>query len=126
MQESGSGYIWTESPADKEPAWQNAHYHKGIRETYIVERGMMVFASITKGGVHVVKTYAAGDVVTSKPGISHNVYLFPGTAIHTVKHGVLIGNPEKNGADWYEADPAFDAWTKSLPAEAVHTLATSS
>ena len=116
MQDSGSGYIWTEPPKDKKPGWQNAHYHLGSIETYIVERGMMAFVSESKGEIHVC-LLEAGGVITSVPGNQHNVYLFAGSAIHTVKHGKAVGNPEKGGADWYPATEEFDAWTKTLSEE---------
>ncbi len=108
-----AGYIWTEPPANEQPKWQNAHYHKGIMETYVVQRGRMAFAE-EKDGDRTVRLYGPGDVVSSVPGHAHNVYLFAGSAIHTVKHGESVGNPEKNGADWYPASLEFDAWSKAL------------
>lgn len=122
MHESGSGYIWTQPPEGAQPEWQNAHYHCGIRETYIVERGEMAFAVRLPDGDCVVQVYGPGTVVTSQPEIAHNVYLFAGAAIHTVKHGEPVGNPEKGGADWYPADSGFDAWTKRLSEESIREL----
>lgn len=112
----GSGYIRTESPSANLLAWQNAHYHKGIRETYIVQQGRMAFASGTSG-LMTVRLLSAGDVITAIPGQQHNVYLFEGTVIHTVKDGISVGNPEKGGADWYPATEDFDRLTKSLSEE---------
>jgi len=122
MQESGSGYIWTESPTGDKPQWQNAHYHKGIHETYIVGKGNIAFASRVPDGDWVVQVYGVDTVITSQPEISHNVYLFAGSAIHTVKHGTPVGNPKKGGADWYPAADDFDTWTKSLSEEDIAKL----
>ena len=120
MHEDGSGYIRTE--AGLEGAWQNAHYHKGVRETYIVQTGWMAFATMTPDGDYSLVIYQAGGVVSSQPGEHHNVYLPAGAVIHTVKHSDAIGNPEKGGADWYEADSDFDAWTKGVSEEYMKEL----
>ncbi len=114
MHDSGVGYIWTQPPQDMQPTWQNAHYHKGVKETYIVQKGQMAFATRLSDGDCTVQLYGAGAVVTSQPGVEHNVYLFAGCAIHTVKHGVPLGNPDKGGADWYPSSESFDTWCKSL------------
>jgi mannose-6-phosphate isomerase-like protein (cupin superfamily) len=128
----GSGYIWTEPPKDVKPAWQNAHFHKGVKETYVVERGRMAIAFMAddedspigdEGIACWVRMFRAGDVVTTKPDEAHNVYLFPGSAIHTVKHGEPIGNPEKGGADWWPAPAEFDVWTKGLGEQDILRLA---
>ena len=122
MQESGSGYIWTEPPSDDQPSWQNAHFHKGVRETYIVQRGMMAFAEKSEKGAYNVELFCKGEIVTSSLGCQHNVYLFAGSAIHTVKHGTPVGNPEKGGADWYPADSDFDNWTKQITEKVILDL----
>lgn len=119
---NGSGYIWTQPPADQLPAWQNSHFHKGVFETYIVQTGQMAMASLHEGK-RVVKVYGAGAVVTTELDVPHNLYLYPGSGIHTIKHGVPVGNPERGGADWYPADEDFDAWTKSLDEENIKALA---
>lgn len=114
------GYIWTEPPADQQPAWQNAHHHKGLRETYIVERGKIALAYHFQFPGHptvhrLVQVFSQGDIFTTEPNEDHNVYLFAGSAIHTVQHGEPVPNPAKSSkVDWYDADPAFDAWSKKL------------
>ncbi|OGI22326.1 MAG: hypothetical protein A2808_01015 [Candidatus Moranbacteria bacterium RIFCSPHIGHO2_01_FULL_55_24] len=119
---NGNGYVWTQPSADQPPAWQNAHLHKGVLETYIVQTGKIAVASLYEGE-RMVKIYHAGDVVTTELNVPHNVYLFAGAGIHTVKHGTPIGNPEKSGADWYPADPDFDVWSKSLNEATINELA---
>jgi hypothetical protein len=112
------GYIWTEPPADLQPAWQNAHHHKGLRETYIVERGKIALAYLYRTllqPVRFVQVFEQGKIFTTEPGEDHNVYLFAGSAIHTVQHGEPVPNPAKSSkVDWYDADPKFDVWSKSL------------
>jgi mannose-6-phosphate isomerase-like protein (cupin superfamily) len=118
-----SGYIWTESPKDQKPTWQNAHYHMGVRETYIVERGMMAMVEQARDGSRTMQLYKQYDVVTTMPSVAHNVYLFPGSAIHTVKHGTAVPNPERGDADWYPADVDFDAWSKGLDEDDILKIA---
>ena len=120
MHPDGSGYIRTEAGA--KGAWQNAHFHKGVRETYIVQRGWMAFAFVAANGKYFVQRYGEGDVVSSDPDSQHNVFLPMNAVIHTVKHGNAIGNPEKGGADWYEADAEFDTWTKGFGLDDLHAM----
>ncbi len=113
------GYIWTEPSTYKAPKWQNAHHHKGLRETYIVERGKIALAYVHRMSPAIkyclVQVFEQGQIFTNQPGEDHNVYLFAGAAIHTVQHGEPVPNPKKtSGVDWYEADADFDAWSKSL------------
>ena len=115
----GKGYIWTEPPADELPKWQNAHSHGGLYETFIVERGRVALAYIgsTPGtlGMYLVQIFEQGEVFTVPPHEDHNVYLFAGSAIHTVQHGRAVPNPAKpSGADWYESIRQFDEWSKAL------------
>ena len=107
-----TAYIRTEAGADG--GWQNAHFHKGVRETYIVQSGTMIFATIMPDGSYGIVVYKPGEVVSSEPGTAHNVFLPTGAVIHTVKHGVAVGNPDKGAADWWPADDGFDRWTKNL------------
>jgi len=111
------GYIWTEPPAGEQPKWQNAHHHKGLRETYIVERGKIALAYrlLDYEPAGLIQVFGPGEIFTNHPGEDHNVYLFAGSAIHTVQHGEPVPNPAKTSkVDWYDADPDFDAWSKSL------------
>ncbi len=107
----GPNYIYT---CDSKGAWQNAHFHGGLIEVYGVDVGWMAFAEEVDG-VMSVTIYQAGQVVQSRPGHPHNVYLPDDAAIHTFKIGMPVPNPEKNGADWFQASDEFDAWTKAIP-----------
>ena len=115
----GSGYVWTESSKAR-GEWQNAHYHLGVGELYIVQYGRMAFVTQSADGTRHVRILLPGDMVATVTGEHHNLYLFPDSGIHTVKHGMPVGNPEKNGADWYPADLVFDAWTKKLSEEDIY------
>jgi mannose-6-phosphate isomerase-like protein (cupin superfamily) len=109
----GDQYIYTIPPADIVPQWQNAHYHKGVRETYIVQKGRIALASVDCSGLSYITYYKVGQAFTTEVGIPHNVYLYAGSAIHTIKSGTPVPNPDRGGADWYPADDDFDRWSKS-------------
>ena len=89
----GSGYIRTRYP-NAEGAWQNSHYHISTFETYIVQSGTILYAELKDGEAR-VKEVTENGVITVKPGVHHNVYVFPNTDLHTVKHGATQAN------DWY-------------------------
>lgn len=116
------GSAWILTIAGETGGWQNAHYHKGVRETYVVQSGWMAFASITDEGKYLIDIYQSGDVVSSQPLQNHNVYLPAGAVIHTVKHGQAIGNPDKKGNDWFPANSTFDEWTKGLGEDDLHSF----
>jgi hypothetical protein len=114
----GSGWILT--LAGETGGWQNAHYHKGVRETYIVQFGWLAFATCDEHSVYHLNIYRPGGVVTATPGEQHNVYLPSGALVHTVKHGASVGNPAKKGNDWWDARPNFDQWSKSLDEQEIY------
>ena len=45
--DDGTAYSRTESTG--RGGWQNSHYHRSVRETYIVQRGKMAFAELVDG-----------------------------------------------------------------------------
>jgi hypothetical protein len=106
----GTGYIRTEATA--ESGWQNSHVHAMALETYVVQSGWMALAELIDRRM-VVRIVHAGEIVTTRPGITHNVYLSDGAIIHTVKHGTAIGPDREAGID----GPAFDLRTKALDTE---------
>ena len=109
--EDGSAYVRTEArvTAEKYFGWQNAHFHKRSAETYIVQSGLMILASSIDGET-IYEHFTAGQMISTEPYISHNVYLREGTQIHTIKLA------EEIGPDWH-ADPVLDSETKSLSEE---------
>lgn len=95
----GSGYIRTRYP-DEQGSWQNSHFHQTTFETYIVQSGSILYAEL-KNGKALVKEVSENEVITVKPGVPHNVFVCPGTDLHTVKHG------QSQPDDWH-ACPELD------------------
>src|SRR3989344_3885500 len=122
MGPDNSGYIRTVMPSN-DRGWQNSHYHKGIRETIVVQTGWVGVADFCDLGITRIRVYKKNDVWTSQPGEAHNIYMPAGAVTHCVKHGDDVGNPAKNGADWYEAPADFDQWSKSLSEADIFRLA---
>jgi mannose-6-phosphate isomerase-like protein (cupin superfamily) len=118
----------------KRGGWQEAHFHKGLHETYTVIVGMMVVAfdetlegaseNPPVGSVSVeVEMLELGDSVTVGAGEAHNIYLYPGTTITTVVYGEPVGNPGKKGNDWWDAKPGFNEGTKGLSRKDIRRMA---
>jgi hypothetical protein len=106
----GSAYVRVEATADS--GWQNSHYHKAVLETYIVQKEWAAFTELDDGKV-VCRIMQPGDVHTTKPGVSHNIYLPAHAVIHVVKHGAATGE-----TDWY-SDELLDSKTRHLPEEQI-------
>jgi hypothetical protein len=88
LKNDGTAYIRTEAIASS--GWQNSHFHKAVRETYIVQTGWVAFAELISSEL-VIRVLEPGDVVTTQPMVVHNVYLSGDAVIHTVKHGLAQG-----------------------------------
>ncbi len=126
----GSAYIRTVMLPGQEPAWQNSHYHggeilkpgqpelqKGVVELILVQSGWVVAADLLPDGTPMLNLFEVGEYWISQPGVPHNI--FQAGVTHCLKYGEPVGNPEKNGADWYPAPEGFDAWTRSLTQEEI-------
>lgn len=112
----GNNYIRTE--ASETSGWQNAHKHKTLHETYIVENGWMALAE--KAGTAIdISLFSSNDVVTTRPNVVHNVYLPANAVVHTVKHGSQDEN------DWHK-DDGFTDWCEALSEDQVLKLGTRS
>lgn len=107
----GSSYIRTVTLTG---TWQNAHFHKTIRETYIVQDGWMAIAMLFKGKL-VIRRYPRGAIVTTECLVKHNVYLPAKATIHTVKHGV--GGA---GDIWESAE--LNALTRNISEKEIATI----
>lgn len=110
----GSSYIRTES---NNATWQNSHYHKKLKEMYIVQKGWIAFAEYIDGKLR-LKLYYPGEFVISQPNVKHNVYLSANSVIHTVKFG------DTSILDWNDALD-FDELTKKLDEKDIVKLASS-
>lgn len=109
---------WILTVAGREGGWQNAHYHKGIHEHYVVHRGWigLAFENGSEDGFGLCK-FEVSDHTTFIPDEVHNFYLPPGAVISTVKSGKPVGNPDKNDNDWWPHHD-LDAWSKRFDTEA--------
>lgn len=110
----GTGYIRTDR-SEAKGNWQEGHWHDKILETYIVQRGWIGFVELIEGTLK-VQVLKEGEIVTTKPGISHNVYMPNGAVIHTVKYSIGEGedrNPDKN----------VTQMTEDLSESEIHVLA---
>ncbi|PYS93539.1 MAG: hypothetical protein DMF64_04880 [Acidobacteria bacterium] len=100
----GNNYIRT--VASDKGAWQVAHSHSSLRETYIIEKGWMALAE-RQGDTLEISVYWPSDIVTTRPTIAHNVYLPANAVIHTVKHG-------SNGQHDWNGESELNAETEPL------------
>lgn len=107
---SGYGYILTSMPKD-ERGWQNSHFHKSIRETYIVQRGWIGCAILKSNKTVHFYIYHENEIFTTEVNQPHNIYMSAGAVIHTVKHGDC--SLEK---DWF-GSPLLDALSKGVSEE---------
>ncbi|TVZ05038.1 hypothetical protein EAS64_10480 [Trebonia kvetii] len=81
-------------------------------ETYIVQDRWLAFAELDGDGIR-LWIMRQGDVYTTRPGVSHNVYLPAYAVTHVVKHG-----GDGRGDDWF-GDPFLDSKTKDLSEEQI-------
>ncbi len=86
-----TGYIRGEG--GKKGYWQNSHYHKTIRELYIVQKGKILFAQYKNNKLE-INEVNENEMCKAEPNIPHNVYMYPNTVTHTIKYG------EIEEADW--------------------------
>ena len=96
--ETGSSYILT--LGTNQSGWQSSHIHHRKREFYIVEQGWIVIA-LWQSEQLTFRRLDPDECFMLPPGLPHNVYLFEGTVLHTIKYGC-------SDSDW-EAAPALAA-----------------
>jgi hypothetical protein len=100
--------------------WEEAHFHKGLYEHYVVMKGKIIVAiedALADESRISLRPYHEGEAVTVKPNCVHNVFLCPFSIIAVTKWGEPIGNPAKQGKDWWEADSRFSNYTQRLTQE---------
>lgn len=68
--------------------WQNSHYHKTIKELYIVQKGSILLAAYLNDQAK-IKKVNENEFFSIGPNIPHNIYMYPNTVIHTVKYGSI-------------------------------------
>lgn len=110
----GSAYIRTQTSPGSE-GWQNAHYHKFVQETYIVEKGWIGYIQIENGQIRQTK-YTASQKFTTVPRVAHNIYMPPDAIIHTVKHGAQSETIDGK-SDWFSDGPDCQQLTDFISQE---------
>ena len=86
--------------------WQEAHYHEGLTEVYILMRGWAQFIWLNpKAGVS--RLEVPGTTLTFQPRIPHLVLLGPGAEISTLLFGLSVPNYERNNNDWWPVPKNF-------------------
>lgn len=105
LHEDGSSYCRTEST---QGAWQNSHFHKGITELYVVQKGWIAFAELTTEDKVQIRILNQGKDVKVKPFLAHNIYMSADSVIHTIKYG-----SSDIATDWF-ASPKLDEHTRYL------------
>lgn len=92
-------------------SWQNSHYHKECNELYLVQKGkaLIIMQENEKISKKIIKE---GEMITIKPNISHNIYMFEDTQTCVLKYGDVKQN------DWY-SDEKLDNICKEINIEKI-------
>ena len=93
---SADGPAYALTRAGPKGAWQQSHFHQSARETYIVERGWIAFAS-RSGEQMKIEVFAAGELFTTPPGVIHTIYMPANAVMHTIKHGASAADDRSTG-----------------------------
>lgn len=83
--------------SEKISGWQNAHYHKNLRELYIVQTGEVILVIQDKENKIDYHLLHTGETYMVEPDVKHNVYLLEGASTCVIKFGAQM---EK---DWFPA-----------------------
>lgn len=110
----GTAYIRT--VATERSGWQKSHFHRGVRETYILQKGRLALAEWVENRLQ-IRVFSQDEIVTTQPNVPHNVYMFPNAITHTVKHG-----EDGSIEDWI-AYPELDVLTIHLAESEILRLA---
>lgn len=68
--------------------WQKSHYHKTIKELYIIQKGSILVAEYINDKLE-IKKINENEFFSLEPNIPHNIYMYPNTITHTVKYGKI-------------------------------------
>jgi hypothetical protein len=93
---SGDSSTYIRTIAGEHGAWQNSHYHKALKEIYIVQNAWIAVAELINNKMQ-LRIERENCIFVSRPSIPHNIYLPTGAVIHTVKYG----NAE--ASDWHSS-----------------------
>ena len=112
---SGSSYHHTEKTYSTSDKWENAHFHKGTKEIYFVEKGKILIA--TKGFLRSIKIHIlnSGDAMIINEEQIHNAYAFENTIYKVIKNPTSFVNESIPGkSDWFFAPEWFDKKVKKI------------
>lgn len=104
-------YSWDKSSLP----WQEPHFHKGLTECYLVVKGLVCvidFFSDNKKPPRCTR-YTIGQHFKMWPGQAHCILLSPSAILQTTRYGSPIGNPEKEGKDWWPY-PELDSFISRM------------
>ena len=119
----GSSYILTMMPDDVPGAWQKSHSHKGVVETYSVQKGWIGYVEQIEGFPK-LSICEAGEEFTTHTGVAHNVFMSSGSVIHTVKRGdfsAIHQNHTMKGEDRWPS-PELDSYCGMVTLEQLEEL----
>ncbi len=86
--------------------WQEAHFHRGLIESYTLVTGWahFIYGQPPLSTCHLIEP---GQTIKFLPGVPHVVLLGPGAKIITNLFGAPVENSERNNEDWWPADNTF-------------------
>lgn len=84
IKNDGATYIRTE--AGNNASWQKSHFHKKIKETYIIQKGWVACAKMINEKCK-IKIFKENEIFTIEANTPHNIYMAKNSVIHTIKHG---------------------------------------
>ena len=83
--------------------WQEAHYHVGLTESYVLVEGWAWFITCEGLCTKRDELVRPGESITFVPTVPHVVVLGPGAKIITTQFGEPVLNTEKSNREWYPA-----------------------
>lgn len=90
--------------------WQDAHFHRGQTEYYLLTQGWVIFLFEEKGALYHIRP-SVGHMISFPPRTAHTVLLGTGAVMVTLLTGQSVGNPDRKNEDWWPAvDYAAYSW----------------
>lgn len=116
LRDDGIGCAITE--AGSKGFWQESHFHKSVKETYIIQKGWVACAKLQNEKCK-IQIFKEDEIFTIEPEVSHNLYLSKGAVIYTIKHGA----PQKNNRAVNNEAKKLDKTVQGLGEEQILALA---
>ena len=99
-------------PGNNPLPWQEAHFHHGLLETYVLVCGWVYLLWIDPN----VKTRCMdepGQTITFEPGVPHIVLPGPNSVILSSTYGDTFPNPDRGYKDWWPVKKSFSKQAKA-------------